>query len=262
MAESTLSISYEDLQQEVGSFLHYGQDPSEWSADETKRVDRFIQAGVRQFYYPPAMEGVELGYTWSFMYPTTTLATADGTREYDLPDLFQQIDGDFHYEEDVFWQSITHVSEARMLELIEYTDDEDKPRYFTTRAKDSTGSGGQRWEVRFWPKPDAIYTLTYRYKAYAGKIDAVTYPYPLGGMQYGECIIESCLAVAEMRGNDESGFHQEQFMRLLASAVAQDRRQSARRYGAMGGQEDHSQDIGSRTDHQTFYQVTYKGNSW
>lgn len=262
MAESTLSITYTDLQAEVGAFLHYGQDPDNWSADETKRVDRFIQAGLRQFYYPPQMEGVELGYTWSFMYPTTTLTTADGTRAYDLPDLFQQIDGEFHYEEDVFWQSISHVSEARMLELIEYSDDEDKPRYFTTRAKDSTGATGQRFEVLFWPKPDAAYTLTYRYKAYAGKLDAVTYKYPLGGMQYGECIIESCLAIAESRGNDEAGFHQTQFARLLAAAVAQDRRQSARRYGDMGGHEDGSQDIGGHHNHQTFYRMTYKGSSW
>jgi hypothetical protein len=114
----------------------------------------------------------------------------------------------------------------------------------------------------FWPTPDAAYTLTYRYKAYAGKLDAVNYPYPLGGMQHREVIIESCLAVAESRGNDEAGFHQEMFHRRLAAAVQQDRKLSARRYGQMGGHEGNSLDIAGARNHQTFYQVSYKGDSW
>lgn len=262
MAESTLSISYTDLQAEVGDFLHKGQDPSAWSADETKRIDRIIQAGVRQFYYPPAMEGVELGYQWSFMRPTTTLATVDGTRAYDLPDNFSALVGELHYETDVFYTAVTHVSQAKMQELIEYSDDEDKPRHYTTRYKTSTGATGQRHEIVFWPTPDAAYTLTYRYEAYAGKIDAQTYPYPLGGMKYGECIIESCLSIAERRGNDEAGIHEQQFQRLLMAAVQLDRRNSASRYGMMGGQEDHTQNRYRFGDHQTTYPISYNGSTW
>jgi hypothetical protein len=262
MAESTLSISYDDLQAEVGEFLHYGPDAATWSAEETKRVDRLIQAGVRQFYFPPAMEGVELGYQWSFMRPTTTLATVAGTRAYDLPDNFSAIVGELHYETNVFYHAITSVPQGRMQELIEYEDDQEKPRFFTTQFKTSTGATGQRHEILFWPKPDAVYTLTYRYEAYAGKIDPVNYPYPLGGMKYGECLIESCLAVAERRGNDEMGIHEAQFQRLLMAAVSADRRQSPQRYGQMGGVEDGVIPLGRHSCFQTSYPITYKGETW
>ena len=49
MAESTLSISYADLMIEVGVFLGYKSDTSDWSTDQLAEVDRYIQAGVRQF---------------------------------------------------------------------------------------------------------------------------------------------------------------------------------------------------------------------
>jgi hypothetical protein len=262
MAESTLSITYEDLQSEVGEFLHYGQDTSSWSADETKRVDRLIQAGIRQFYFPPQIEGVELGYQWSFMRPSTTIDTVASQQAYAMPDDFSAIVGDLTYETDVWYHGVTGVSQGRIQELNEYSDDEDKPRHYTTRFKTSTGASGQRQEMLLWPIPDAVYTLTYRYEAYSGKIDAENFPYPLGGMKYGECIIESCLAIAERRGNDEAGIHEAQFIRLLANAVALDRRNSATRYGPMGGCEDGTIYGNRHGNGQTFYQMSYKGDTW
>lgn len=263
MAESTLSIDYSDLEAEVGAFLHHGPDPSEWSARQSAQVDRIIQAGLRQFYYPPAMEGVELGYRWSFMQPTTTIATVADTSTYDLPDDFGSITGQFQYEVDkTFLRGVTQVSIGQILELQQHDDDSGKPRHFATRFKTSDGSDGQRHEVIFWPTPDAAYTLTYRYDAYAGKIDKHNYPYPLGGMKHSETLIESCLAVAESRGNDEDGQHARMFQRMMASAVALDRRNFTQRYGQMGGNEDHAGNGYGRGKEFISGDVTYNGDTW
>jgi hypothetical protein len=76
MAESTLSIGYDDLQIEVGRFLGYSATVASWDAGQVAEVDRYIQAGVRQFYYPPATAGAEAGYEWSFLKPVATIQTA------------------------------------------------------------------------------------------------------------------------------------------------------------------------------------------
>ena len=75
MAESTLSLSYDDFQREVGDFVGYGLAVGNWTSAQVAEVDAFIQSGLRQFYYPPAVEGVEVGYPWSFLKPTTTIET-------------------------------------------------------------------------------------------------------------------------------------------------------------------------------------------
>ncbi len=194
MSESTLSIQYSDLQEEVGGFLHYGEDVSNWSAAEAKRVDRLIQSGIRQFYYPPKTDEVELGYKWSFLTPTTTLVTVADDRDYDLTDDFGSMTGQMQFDEDqTQYRNIVHVSEGRMMELMQYSEDASQPQFYTTRFKSGDGSTGQRHELLLWPVPDAIYTLTYRYDAYAGKLIQDTFPYPLGGMKYAECIIECFL---------------------------------------------------------------------
>jgi hypothetical protein len=75
MTESALSIAYNDLLIEVGSFLALGANPSAFTVAQLAEVDRYVQAGVRQFYYPPAIEGVPPGHEWSFLHPTTTITT-------------------------------------------------------------------------------------------------------------------------------------------------------------------------------------------
>lgn len=261
MSESSLSITYDDLQAEVGAFMHYGDDPSTWSSKETSQVDRFIQAGIRQFYFPPATEGVELGYRWSFLTPTATLATVADDRDYDLPDDFGSMTGQMQYPQDTtLVRGVIQVSEGKMMELMQYSEDTGEPRYYATRFKSATGAAGQRHELLLWPIPDAVYTLTYRYDAYAGKLIQNTYPYPLGGMKYAECITESCLAIAEKRGNDEDGFHGQEFRRLLAAAVALDRRNGAQRFGQMGGNENPALHPNDR--HCITSNITYNGDTW
>jgi hypothetical protein len=59
-------------------------------------------------------------------------------------------------------------------------------------------------------------------------------------MKLSELYIESCLAVAEERMNDEAGLHTQRFQTLLLDAIARDRKNGARFYGPMGHREEYS----------------------
>jgi hypothetical protein len=259
VSESELSINYDDLMKEVGDFLGYGPDSTAWSTDETSQCDRYVQGGLRRFYYPSAVEGVEDGYSWSFMHPITTLATVSGTRTQDLPDNLARVLGNFHYETDLYRRSVIPVGEGKYSSLLSRSDDSGLPEVCRIRQKAKQDSEGTRWEVSWWPLPDGAYTLTYQYEAYSGKI-SVQNPYPLGGMRYGELIVQSCLAVAEQRANDERGMHTHDFERLLRSMVEMDRRTGSRFFGPMG-QPRSIHEVPRHGDTGGTYDVIYKGTT-
>jgi len=257
MAESTLSIPYADLKAEVAAYLGYGVDDSAWSAAEDAEIDRYVQAGVRRFYYPPAGEGYEQGYPWSFLSPVTTIATVADDAEQDLPDALGRVLGDFHYPEADHRPSVVQVSEERYLKLLSrQTTSTGPPQVARVAHKAQVKGQGQRLEVKWWPVPDKAYTLTYRYEAYTGKLSDGN-KYPLGGMRHAELLIASCLAVAEQRANDERGIHSQDFERMLAAAIQQDRRLGSRHYGRMGVPESQPT-VPRHGDTGVTYDITYK----
>jgi len=326
MAESTLSLGYDEIQIEVGRYLGYEADYTEWSLLEVAEVNRIIQAGYRQFLYPQAMEGVEAGYEWSFLKPTTTITTikryetgdiaivagtctlvggtwptwaathgtlvcndveysvtardiggleitvvgdddtADEGEWYlkhagyqDLPDGFGRVIGDLNYKSSECSISVPIVSEYEIRMMLQQSEDEGRPQYAAVRFKDDTGTG-QRQEIVWWPIPNDVYVLTYRYEAFTGEI--ATGEYAVGGMKHSEVITESCLAIAEQRLNDEKGIHWDNFSRLLVAAVAQDEKNGARYFGPMG-----SSGLGAESSPYNryigdYYPITYKGSTW
>jgi len=255
LSGDSLALSYDDLKDAIRLFLGY---PSTPSAGQLAEIDTYIHAGLRQFYYPPAMQGVEPGYEWSFMRPTTTIATVDGDGILDLPEDFGRLCGDLNFQPDIYRSPIVQVSEGAMQALLQRSTDEGTPAYACIRYKSEFGDHGQLQEIMFWPIPDAAYTLTYRYEAYSGKLTTDTNPYPLGGARFSEVLLESCLAVAEQRANDERGLHTAQFERLLAAAVAMDRRHGAKNFGPMGGVSEAS----PLREQMRSGDVTYKGVTW
>jgi len=69
LSESTLTISWLELQAETGFFLGYGRTLANWSAVQDAEVAICVQAGVRRVYYPPSAGG----YEWSFLRLSTSL---------------------------------------------------------------------------------------------------------------------------------------------------------------------------------------------
>ena len=257
MAESTLSFSFSDLKSEVGYFLGYGSDSAEWSTSEETEIEKYVQSGIRQFYYPPAIEGVDTGYRWSWLTPVTTLTTVADDSDYDLPDDFGQIAGSITFAADSGYAPITVINEGLLRAMQADSDLTGHPRYAAIRFKTSDGSDGQRQEILFYPTPDAAYTLTYKYEAYNGKLTDAN-PYPLGGMACSELALESCLSVAEQRSEDKKGVHWDSFVRLLVSAIARDKKNGAKYYGPMGNTSEYTQTTRTRATSE----ITYKGETW
>ena len=251
-------VNYTTLKAAVGRFLGYSPTEGNWTAAELADVDYYVQAGVRQFYYPPAMEGVEPGWDWSFMRPTTTLTTTASDAAQDLPSALGRVMGDFYYAATVYRRAVVQVSEAEILAALSRSVDTGPPQMACVRFKDQVSGSAQVVEVAWWPIPDATYTLTYRYEARSGKLTGVS-PYPLGAQRYGELITESCLAIAEQRANDEAGLHTALFQTLLLAGIALDRKQGALYFGPMG--QPQGSVISRHSDQGSPYTITYEGTN-
>jgi len=257
MAESELSVDYTSLLLEVSAFLGYGSDLSALDVYHMKEVERYVKSGIRQFYYPPAIQGAT-PHCWSFLNPVAEITTRPNEYSEELPDDFARVVGDITYQPEEYCSSIVVVSEFRIYELRERNIEPTRPKFAAVRNSLSDEMATRK-EIIFWPTPDAEYTLNYVYEAFSGDLTE-EHPYPLGGMKYSELIIESCLSVAEQRGNDEAGLHTERFNALLLAGIAQDKKSGAHVFGSMGGPCESP--ARSRRVTGTNYPITYNGNTW
>lgn len=182
------------------------------------------------------------------------------TSKYDLPDDFGRLVGGLNFSPNAYRRAIEVVPIAQILEMRAINAVTSYPLYAAVRYKESDGSSGQRQEILFFPQPDQAFVLHYEYEAYSGALSD-SYPYPLGGMQLAELYIESCLAVAESRLNDEIGNHTAQYQALLADAIVRDGRRDARSYGQMGHVEEFSDRYrrGRYGAAYTYYPITING---
>lgn len=223
--ESTLSINLTQLRKEVGWHYLGERDSSNWSTDELAQIDEIINSGLRQFYHPPPSQGERLSHKWSFMEPVTTLTTVAGTHTYQLSANFGGLIGLMTYSSgDNRWFPIELTGEhrIRILQQRDYGDVRSDPKLCAVRAKTSDGSNGQRFELMLYPTPDAGYTISYRYHALPGKLTTGN-PYPLGGEAHAETILESCLAISEMRIDNNAGIHSAAFQQRLAASISYDK---------------------------------------
>ncbi len=260
MAESGLSIQYSELMTRVARFLGYSTSRSEWSNEQEKELRQYVQSGIRQFYYPPAVHSSVAGYEWSFLRPTTTLTTAADQWQYDLPYDFGRLIGDVYHAPDTGHFSIVHVMQGEILRRRQMQRESGKPQLLSVRYKDNDGGSGQIQEMIFWPVPDQAYTLHYQYEAFPYEL-SYSNPYPLGGMKYAEVIIESCLAVAEQHADLEQNVHYARFQELLIDAVMRDQKHGTSYYGFMGD----SGELGKGAMPYPYPingNITYKGETW
>lgn len=256
MAESTLSVGFSQLVGEVGRFLGMGYKAyASYAASQQSIINQIVQSGVRRVYFPPAVNADIVGYEWSWLKPSTTLPLVVADYDYDLPDDFGRLTNTLNYSADSYLSPISIISVNKLLAMKAASDLSGNPTHAAVRFKASTGTTGQRQEILFYPKPSAVYTLSYEYEAYSGALSDA-YPYPLGGMQLSELYIESCLAVAESRMKDEIGIHNQQFTALLVDAIKRDRKNGAHYFGQMGNKEVCTEEFRRASNN---YTITYKG---
>lgn len=197
MAESTLSLTYDDLAAEIGYFLGLGRKTvATWSAGDLVKIDAIIQAGYRRFL---------LANDWSFLSPMGSLVTVAGTSDYTAPDDFGGLTGDMTYASTDYGPGRVEIrGEGFVRDLRQRSSGVTGfPRYAAVQPKAGTGTTGQRDWILLFPTPSAVYTLSYPYIAYQGKL--ATTKYPLGGMNHAETLKAVMLEAADEMENSQIG---------------------------------------------------------
>ena len=232
----TLAVTYSDLAKSVAKFLGY--DHANLTDEQKDEVDCIIQSGVRNFYYPPAMDGVDPNFEWSFLKMEGSVVTAPGVSEYLLPDGFNRFLGAIIIKdaENFQFRNAFIVPYGNVKSMLDNGHRTGVPHYAASLGVNQYGEKGQLRKLYLYPVPDAAYTLDFSADMDFGRLSDEN-PFPLGGAMYAELLRESCLAVAERDTNDEEGIHLAAFNRLIVSTIARDRKASAQNFGFIGVQD-------------------------
>lgn len=231
IAGQSLAVDYATLCQEVAHFLGYGTGAL--TDAQKSEVDRYVQSGVRQFYFPPQPEGAEADFEWDFLTREGEIELAAGETDYLLPADFGRFAGPVIVSgEREPLRVVPHADLVRARALDPSATG--TPRLASVISSATWGDGGQDRALVVWPKPSAPVEVSFTCVSAGAKLDEKDNPFPLGGPEHAELVIESCLAVAEQRANDETGAHTAKFQQLLAAMAQRSRRSGAHEFGSVG----------------------------
>lgn len=262
MAESTLSLTLDDLRNDVGFFLNFGPSYASYTDAQKAVVTKVIKIGQRQFLFPPRLPNARKSHEWTFLRPVATLTTVAATATYELPDNFGGIEGVFTYDSNSDgWCSVPIVPEQKIRQMkMNDGDATGQPQLACLRPKTTDGSDGQRWEVEFWPTPGAAYDLDYRYNILPDALaNGASYPY--GGAQHAETVRASCLAAAESEVHDVRGEKWERFMERLAASIDHDTHANTPEFLGTNRDRSDGPDEHYRVP-RTHQRATYRGIDW
>lgn len=224
---ASMMYTYQDLYNQVSKHLGtYGSSgPS--GSDLTEAQD-YVKSGYLRF----------LGaYDWTFRRRYTTLSTESGVEVYELPREFGGFRTRPRFSQRSGYPPLEAISEAEWQELRELGEYNSWPLKFCTRAGHYDPTDAQRWEVCFWPTPNAAFTLYYSYYYMPPALSDDT-DYPMGGAEMAEAILASCLAAAEQRGDEAAGVQTERSVQLLSDAISLDKSREPSHMGYMGNGSD------------------------
>lgn len=174
-----------------------------------------------------------------------------------LPSAFGGLIGDITFDASEACYPLQLVSEAQIRKLQQQTAYTGRPRFGAIRPRSSTGSAVQQFELIVYPEPDQNYTLHYRYFVRPRRLTS-TNPYPYGGPEHAETILQACLAAAECDKGGR-GIHYEKFLERLTASVSVD--ESAMTPDFLGVNADHSDERDSwqpvRHSNVTYNSVEY-----
>ncbi len=261
---STLAVTYNYLVSEIGRVMGYGAEPNAFSNAERHAVERTLQSGLRQFYYPQVIPGQEKVHRWSFTTPLGTLATVAATDDYDLPSTLSSIRGALTFTGDNRYHNIEIIPESRLRYMrSSNTSTTSFPIYAAVRPKSggTIGTAEQLQEIMLYPTPNAVYNLEYRYELRPATMTS-TNLYSLAGPEHGETILCSCMAVIE---NDVNGPEYSKFMlELRRSVISDGANEGADNYGYNGNGNGSGAGYNGAggTWHGHNFNTTYSGTLW
>lgn len=244
MSESSLNLKKADLESKVGIFLGWGGGENladtPWTTMQKNRIKDAVDSGYRQFITPsPDQNGAS--HDWSFLRPVASIALANGSQTVQLPDDYGSLEGTITVTQsstDSMWP-VQVTGEGRIREMYaKLPSATGRPVWAAERPIRGTGhERSSRYELVVYPEANEAFTLEFSYYLLPEALTDAN-PYCYGGMQHAETILESCLAVAEERINDERGLHSQKFVERLAASMAIDRRNKAQLLGYNGDRSD------------------------
>ncbi len=234
-----LSMDWPTLRSRIGEYLNYGRSSSGWTdgtggtQNHVAEIQDCIDDGYRVLCNPELADGAQ--HEWSWMIARTTLVTAGDGWEIDLPADFGNMRWPIFYAPGVSRTKINSTSEAAILMARSASSTSGRPLWAVVVPKQGVGATAQRWKLQIHPPADAVYTLHIAYSIQPAPM-SVSAPYPICGGQFGQILLESCLAAAERdKLKIIDGPHQVAYNRLLRAAIQLDKRQDAESLGFMRG---------------------------
>lgn len=257
--ESSLNLAYNNLTGEVGFFLGYGRGVLNgdvaWNGNQQKTIDSIVASGMRQFYYPPVVEGMSIN--WSFLKPTATFTLTVSADSLLLPDDFGGIEGQITIlgPNNTTWWPIDICNEGQIrASYSAFPSMTGRPLKASIRPRKGTDSQqSQRFDLFYFPTADTAYTIQFQYYINPDYLSGAL-PYAYGGPPHAETLLESCLAIAEQRLDDKSpqdpaSTHSVKWMERLTASAVYDNKMKAQRLGYNGDNSDCQYPEGWRRNH-------------
>lgn len=235
--ESTLTLTWTDLQAEAGRELGWGTDPTGWDAAKLDRIDNCVQSALRKFYFQATTTPGEPFHGWTFLKPVATVQLAANQQTAPLPDDF----GAFEGLATVALAGATgggywpidqrHEEQLRALYAAAPTTT-GRPLYFAEQqaAGGPTTLGSNRSELLVYPLPDNGYYLRVPYYVLPDYLTAAR-PYFYGGAAHAETIKLGVRAACELLLDGTEGPFAAAYQQCLAASVAYDRRHMPKTLG-------------------------------
>jgi hypothetical protein len=229
--ESSLNTAYYELQADVGFYLGFGRgtryDETDWTEDQSGRIDSCLKSGLRQFYWPAPVEGHADAWSWSFLRPLASLSLASGSQDMALPDDFGGLEGRITYTSSSAGQTwpIDVVNPGTIRQLYAGTPSmTGRPLSAAIETNKGTGTtSSNRCKLLVFPQAGAAYTLQFTYYVNPEFLTGA-FPYAYGGAQHAETLKASCLAAAELYQDDMKGPQWDRFQERMQASIAMDRR--------------------------------------
>lgn len=219
-----------DYLKAVGYEAGYGSDPDVWTDEQSYNVERCVDAGLSDFYFP-TLDGRL--YEWSFLSPVRQFAVLSGAVALPLPDDFNGFlvpSLQLLRDSDVYPPVRLGDAVRRLSAGNPSAQGPPRAAEVVLRAPD-LASRSARYELQFWPQADQSYTLEGRMSV-APEALSERRPHVYGGPAHHQTVLSACLAAFEsLIDNDQAGPHRARFLQRLAASVAQDRRNKPKTLG-------------------------------
>lgn len=266
MAESTLSLTKDQLEAEAGEFLGFGRGSAAgdtaWTDRQSRTIAACVNSGLRMFYYPSPLPGESSSYDWSFIRPTRTIQVASGSNAVDMPDDFGGLEGSVRIVDNTVMRQVRQASEQFILQKrSQYPDRVGLAEWCAVTVPPKTSiAKGQRAMLSLFPTADQDYEIEFQYYLLPDSLQA-SFPYALGGGHHSETIKAAVKAAAEIYLDNQPGAMMQMFVDRMKASVSLDRRMKAQTFGYCG---DPNVGRGRFMPRRDGYpvSVTYNGNTF